>query len=622
MPRTDQEKRTFAQSLQPWIDEAGIDDKQRDARAAAAEKIKEAYNNESTNLDLFPGLTSLPDSLSKLADSLISLDIGGNNFSDSFPQVIGTLNNLTYLFIASCQLTQFPREVLELSKLETLLMTDNNIILPQDISRLGKLIKLDLQDTGLKLIPKELFDIETLQDLDLSRNFLEEIPHQIGQLTSLTTLDICENKLTQIPESLFTADRGNAVLEIDAAQNKFSPEELARFEVLKTQLQSISLYTEVIMDEFHQEEPPRDDHDLERTDPQVVLQTIMEQSAQNLSQEDQENLIASVANLKNFQDFLSLCSNTGAWKKGGEKQKEFCDVLYEVLSLIKDDKGLANRVDIQTINPDESCGDLIASIFAKIQLTIKFPQLLPQMYETRNFKEILNFAKHHAFISFIRGKTHKILEKLEAEGGGELKIEPVEIELDFMQISNDLGIDFRAIDMRYASNVAKKDKNEAIAEYQGTRIINTGSEQNPVNVEITEGEYLTYKYMLNDSEFAELPFVKEVLENQIKEEEKSAEDITAPRDGESEQDYTTRMQELMQQREESLVLKLRDRFESMLREEPSRKRVREKEEGQKPDPKRLATSEDMEDTPPSPSTDLTSAEGTHLGEDKSQEQGR
>lgn len=66
--------------------------------------------------------------------------------------------------------------------------------LPESISRLTKLERLDLGDNDIVTLQSHLGYLPSLQELWLDHNQLQRLPPEIGRLTNLTCLDVSENK--------------------------------------------------------------------------------------------------------------------------------------------------------------------------------------------------------------------------------------------------------------------------------------------------------------------------------------------------------------------------------------------------------------------------------------------
>src|SRR6266700_1308234 len=66
----------------------------------------------------------------------------------------------------------------------------------------GKLTSLDLSDLQLAELPREIGQLTNLQTLSLEDNQLTQLPREIGQLTNLQTLSLEGNQLTQLPREI------------------------------------------------------------------------------------------------------------------------------------------------------------------------------------------------------------------------------------------------------------------------------------------------------------------------------------------------------------------------------------------------------------------------------------
>ena len=111
------------------------------------------------------------------------------------------LYNRKSLNLFNLQLTEVPREIGNLTKLQALYLHNNNRLtkIPREIGNLTKLKNLSLSNNQLTDIPKEIGDLANLQFLILDRNQLIEIPKAIGNLTNLQTLKLDRNQLTELP---------------------------------------------------------------------------------------------------------------------------------------------------------------------------------------------------------------------------------------------------------------------------------------------------------------------------------------------------------------------------------------------------------------------------------------
>lgn len=68
--------------------------------------------------------------------------------------------------------------------------------LPLSFGRLNKLLKLDLSENSLVIIPDCIQNLTTLADLNLSKNKINQIEgDSFGNLTNLVILDLHQNQL-------------------------------------------------------------------------------------------------------------------------------------------------------------------------------------------------------------------------------------------------------------------------------------------------------------------------------------------------------------------------------------------------------------------------------------------
>lgn len=68
---------------------------------------------------------------------------------------------------------------------------------------LNGIISLDLNQKGLKCLPKEICKLRNLKILGLKENNLTHLPYSIGNLTKLNNLELASNQLTKLPYSFY-----------------------------------------------------------------------------------------------------------------------------------------------------------------------------------------------------------------------------------------------------------------------------------------------------------------------------------------------------------------------------------------------------------------------------------
>ena len=147
----------------------------------------------------------------KLKNNLIiELDLScvGNhvfNFSilRNVPDFISDLNTLKKLDLKINRLTTIPPSIQSLSLLSYLDLSYNKIkYLPKSIGSLISLKGFYLRHNNLENIPNSIGSLKSLKILDLRKNKLKNIPISIGNLSKLEVLDLHGNQLIELPDSI------------------------------------------------------------------------------------------------------------------------------------------------------------------------------------------------------------------------------------------------------------------------------------------------------------------------------------------------------------------------------------------------------------------------------------
>ncbi|ADR35161.1 serine/threonine protein kinase [Sulfuricurvum kujiense DSM 16994] len=168
----------------------------------------------ATRLTLRENLTSFPEEIFDLADTLEILDLSNNRLS-SLPNDINRLKKLKIAFFSNNRFTSLPsfkgcehlymvgfksnqietfdEEVLPES-ISWLILTDNRLVnLPRSIGNLCKLQKCALAGNQLESLPDEMASCRNLELLRLSANNLHEIPSWLWNLPKLSWLAFSGN---------------------------------------------------------------------------------------------------------------------------------------------------------------------------------------------------------------------------------------------------------------------------------------------------------------------------------------------------------------------------------------------------------------------------------------------
>jgi len=153
-------------------------------------------------LKLACGLTTFPNEIFDLSDSLEILDLSDNNFS-SLPERMGELKKLKIVFFANNNFTEFPKVLAKCESLTMIGFKANAIETVPENAFPPLLQWLILTDNKITSIPKSIGDCGLLQKFLIAGNQIKELPLEMANCTSLELLRISANKLNQIPKWLF-----------------------------------------------------------------------------------------------------------------------------------------------------------------------------------------------------------------------------------------------------------------------------------------------------------------------------------------------------------------------------------------------------------------------------------
>ncbi|WOH15643.1 hypothetical protein DCAR_0935186 [Daucus carota subsp. sativus] len=132
--------------------------------------------------------------------SLISLNLGLNQFNSSFPLWVFNNTGIAYLSLRSNQFNgPIPDSIGKLTSLVNLDLSSNNFQgpVPESIGALAYLANLDLGENYVHgLIPQSIGNLTSLQQVNLAGNeIIDQIPSGMGNLTGLRFLNINFNEL-------------------------------------------------------------------------------------------------------------------------------------------------------------------------------------------------------------------------------------------------------------------------------------------------------------------------------------------------------------------------------------------------------------------------------------------
>ncbi|XP_028811676.1 malignant fibrous histiocytoma-amplified sequence 1 isoform X2 [Denticeps clupeoides] len=147
-------------------------------------------------------LKELPKDLFNDVEGTVEVKLQSNRLKNV--NGISQLVNLTCLNLSKNELFEFPEEIKELSHLEKLNISQNNIkIIPSRVfPSLPKLQLLKMNTNRIEQLPLDLNQCGSLSNLILSNNCLKDAQALVG-LPSLKELYVENNRITDLPQQLF-----------------------------------------------------------------------------------------------------------------------------------------------------------------------------------------------------------------------------------------------------------------------------------------------------------------------------------------------------------------------------------------------------------------------------------
>jgi len=181
----------------------------------------------ATSLKLAEGLTSFPEAIFDLADTLEGLDLSGNRLT-SLPADFGRLRHLRILFCSDNLFTTLPEVLGNCPKLEIVGFKANQItdVPPQAIQ--PNLRWLILTNNRITVLPDTIGDCARMEKLALAGNQLTSLPDALSQCQQLALLRISANQLTTLPHWLLSLPRHNPPLFLPSWALDLPPPRLAR----------------------------------------------------------------------------------------------------------------------------------------------------------------------------------------------------------------------------------------------------------------------------------------------------------------------------------------------------------------------------------------------------------
>ena len=106
----------------------------------------------------------------------------------------------------------------DLPNLRLLFLAENSISeIPKELEKLEKLEELKLDDNTLEILPPEIFTIPTMRRYFLNNNKLKTIPKEAANLPELRFIEIKDNPLLCLPQEIWDARRNGEFLVLSNA---------------------------------------------------------------------------------------------------------------------------------------------------------------------------------------------------------------------------------------------------------------------------------------------------------------------------------------------------------------------------------------------------------------------
>lgn len=155
-----------------------------------------------TRLTIAEELTEFPREILELADSLEILDLSNNKLSE-LPDDLDRLVNMRILFLTSNAFTSIPAILAACPKLEMISFKSNKLtqfdedVLPVDTRW------LILTDNQITRLPESMGKLHRLQKLALAGNCLTQLPETMAQCKNLELARLSANQFGEMPDWLF-----------------------------------------------------------------------------------------------------------------------------------------------------------------------------------------------------------------------------------------------------------------------------------------------------------------------------------------------------------------------------------------------------------------------------------
>jgi tRNA A-37 threonylcarbamoyl transferase component Bud32 len=157
-------------------------------------------------LQLSDNLTTFPEAIFDLADSLEILDLSNNKLSE-LPTDLSRLTKLRIVFCSNNRFTHLPEALGRCENLEMIGFKSNQITRVSSDSLPTLTRWLILTDNKITSLPKDFGRLTRLQKLALAGNRLTTLPDSIVNCRNLELIRLSANQLAAFPDVLLTLPR-------------------------------------------------------------------------------------------------------------------------------------------------------------------------------------------------------------------------------------------------------------------------------------------------------------------------------------------------------------------------------------------------------------------------------
>ncbi|WP_417560173.1 leucine-rich repeat domain-containing protein [Marinomonas sp.] len=157
-------------------------------------------------LQLSENLTTFPEAIFDLAESLEILDLSNNSLSE-LPADLSRFKKLRILFCSNNQFTELPKALGQCEKLEMIGFKSNQIIDVSSDSLPTQTRWLILTDNKITSLPDDFGRLTRLQKLALAGNRLATLPDSIINCHKLELVRLSANQLVAFPDVLLNLPR-------------------------------------------------------------------------------------------------------------------------------------------------------------------------------------------------------------------------------------------------------------------------------------------------------------------------------------------------------------------------------------------------------------------------------